>query len=242
MDGSRKAPLRRISAWISLWLSLIPAVGAAQAANCHVPPRLDVPAISPGPGDAPVRVAVASYVLALSWSPQFCRDRAEDEQCDPANGRFGFIVHGLWPQGAGRARPQWCAGPPLPEAVARAQYCTTPSVKLLAREWAKHGACATTNPADYFAASRKLFAAIRLPDMDALSRRPLDIGAFKRALAAVNPLIRPSALIVETDRGGGWLREVRVCLTRDLMPQSCSRGQGGGAPDGAPLRIWRAAR
>lgn len=185
---------------------------------------------------------MSAYVLALSWSPQFCRTRADDEQCDRSNGRFGFIVHGLWPQGSGGARPQWCPAAPLSEAVVRAQFCTTPSVRLIAREWAKHGACSGTSPDDYFAAARRMFSAIRIPDMDALSRRPLDVGAFKRLVAAANPSIRPSALTVETERTGGWLREVRLCLTRSLVPQPCPRGQGTGAPDGTPLRIWRGDR
>ncbi|MEA2980879.1 MAG: ribonuclease, partial [Alphaproteobacteria bacterium] len=41
------------------------------------------------------------YVLALSWSPSFCKDteergRESNEQC---RGRpYAFVVHGLWPQ------------------------------------------------------------------------------------------------------------------------------------------------
>ncbi len=228
-----------ISRSILLAASALPAMARTQANACQIPARLDVPVITPGPNDVPNRVPVTGFVLALSWSPQFCRDHGGDEQCDSAHGRFGFVVHGLWPQGEGRARPEWCAVVPLTEPIVRAQYCTSPSVKLIAREWAKHGSCATNNPADYFAASRRLFGAIRFPDMDALSRRPIDVGAFKRLFAAGNSLIKPSALTVQTDRNGGWLREVRLCLTRALVPQSCPAGQGGGAPDGTALKIWR---
>ncbi len=217
-------------------------MAAAQALSCRVPPRLDVPIVTPGPGDTAVRAPITGYALALSWSPQFCRDHRNNEQCDRSTGRFGFIVHGLWPQGAGQTHPQWCASTPLSEPVVRAQYCATPSAKLIAREWAKHGSCATANPGDYFAASRRLFAALRLPEMMTLSRRPLDVGTFKRIFTAANPLIRPSALVVETDRSGGWLRELRICLSRDLMPQPCPAGQGGGAPDRVPLKIWRGER
>ena len=40
------------------------------------------------------------YVLALSWSPGWCRsdgDRRGAEQCDEGR-KTGFTLHGLWPQ------------------------------------------------------------------------------------------------------------------------------------------------
>ena len=181
---------------------------------------------------------VTGYTLALSWSPQYCRSHAEDGQCDRANGQFGFILHGLWPEGQGNAYPQWCAAsPPLSDTVIRDQYCTTPSPRLIVHEWLKHGTCVSHNPADYFAASRKLFASVRLPDMAALSSRPLDVGGFKRLMSAANPRIMPSAISVTTERDGSWLREVRICLTKAMIAAPCPRDAPRGAPDGVPLSI-----
>ena len=40
------------------------------------------------------------YVLALSWSPNWCRlegDAKGSDQCDPRHDH-GWILHGLWPQ------------------------------------------------------------------------------------------------------------------------------------------------
>lgn len=182
------------------------------------------------------------YTLAMSWSPQFCRSRnqGDSEQCDPKNGKFGFILHGLWPEGAGRKAPEYCAVPSvIPADVVRATWCVMPSTTLMAHEWARHGTCATRTPGDYFAAARKLFAFIQIPDMMALSRRRIDVGAFKRTIAALNPTVPPSALIVSTERRGDWLREVRICLGPDLRPVGCPRSLPGGAPDGAPVKIWR---
>ncbi len=93
------------------------------------------------------------------------------------------------------------------------------------------------NPADYFAASRKLFASVRFPDMAALSRRPLDVGGFKRLMSAANPRIMPSAISVTTERDGSWLREVRICLTKAMIAAPCPRDAPRGAPDGVPLSI-----
>lgn len=210
---------------------------------CRLPAQIAVPDVRQ-PANEPSRTgAVGSYTLALSWSPQFCRSHPDDAQCDRRNGDFGFILHGLWPEVAGAAYPQWCASSParIPEAVVRDQFCAQPSLKLMAHEWAKHGTCATSNPADYFAASRKLFASIRFPDMNALSRRPLDVGGFKRMMSAANVRIMPSAITVSTDRKGDWLREIRICLTKAMLPEPCPRGRSGGAPDGASLKIWRGA-
>jgi ribonuclease T2 len=236
-------PRRRISGWTSLWLSILPGVAVAQAQSCRIPERLQpAPAAQPG-NERPRVTPVQGYTLALSWSPQYCRNRPDDGQCDAANGNFGFILHGLWPEGAGSNYPQWCAATqPLAEKIVREQFCTQPSPRLMAHEWAKHGTCATSNPADYFAASRKLFAGVRFPDMDALSRRPVDVGGFKRLISAANPRIMPSAITVSTDRRGDWLREVRICLNKAMLPEPCPRGRSGGAPDRIPLKIWRGGR
>ncbi len=37
------------------------------------------------------------YLLSLSWSPAFCLQSPGAAECNGPR-RFGFIVHGLWPQ------------------------------------------------------------------------------------------------------------------------------------------------
>ncbi|MFX8949768.1 hypothetical protein ABTM92_19760, partial [Acinetobacter baumannii] len=74
--------------------------------------------------------AITGYTLALSWSPEFCNahrnDPASAQQCSGRGGRFGFILHGLWPEGSGGQWPQWCAAAlPSAEALRRAM-CLTP--------------------------------------------------------------------------------------------------------------------
>jgi ribonuclease T2 len=226
--------------WFGL-LALAPTVALAQAQSCRIPDRIDIPDAT-RPADQPVHVVpVRGYTLALSWSPQYCRDHPQDEsgQCNAASGRFGFIIHGLWPEGAGRDYPAWCPSQArLTEAVVKAQFCATPSTRLIAHEWAKHGTCAARDPGDYFAAARKLFANVRIPDMDALSRRTIDVGGFKRVLSAANPAIKPSSLGILSNRQG-WLNEVHICLNMALRPEPCPRNRSNGAPDGVPLKIWR---
>lgn len=229
-----------MKAWLVL-SALAPAAALAQAQSCRVPDHIDIPSVE-RPADEPVRGGVVQgYTLALSWSPEYCHDHPDDtgEQCNVASGRFGFILHGLWPEGTGSAYPQWCpTSQQLTVAVVRAQFCVTPSTRLIAHEWAKHGSCASRDPADYFAAGRKLFANVRIPDMDALSRRSIDVGNFKRVIAANNPAIMPSALTLSTNRQG-WLTEMHICLDKAMRPQPCPRDWGHGAPDGTAVKIWR---
>jgi ribonuclease T2 len=213
----------------------VPAIG--QENSCRIPAQLRVPDARK-PYDEQARpVPVRGYTLVLSWSPQFCRTHSDDVQCDPGNGGFGFIIHGLWPEGEGSEAPTWCSAAPLTPDVVRAQFCAMPSPRLIAHEWAKHGSCATSNPAQYFAASRKLFGAVRFPDMNALSRRQIDVGAFKQLMATLNPAISTSSMVVEIN--GGWLQELRICLNVKLRPEACPRSRAYGARNNSRLRIWR---
>jgi len=221
----------------------LPGMASAQALSCAVPAEVPVPRPDLPSDSQPRRVLpTASYTLAISWSPEYCRSKkgsARDTfQCGGTRPKFGFTLHGLWPDGAGKEWPQYCrATAILPEPVIRANLCATPSAQLLQHEWAKHGTCMTTQPADYFAQSTRLYRALRYPDMAALSRRPLTAGQFASAFAAANPGLRADMMRVTADRRG-WLDEVWLCLSTAYRPVACPAHQGGLAA-GAPLKIWR---
>jgi ribonuclease T2 len=222
-------------------LALAPGPALAQAYQCRVPQGpLSVPAVS---RDGPVReVPVAGYTLALTWSPEYCRfrqDRAADRrQCSGRSGRFGFVVHGLWPEG--RATwPQWCPSARRPSSRdLAANLCVTPSAALLAHEWAKHGACMTRTPQSYFKVTRILWNSLRWPDFDRLARRDgLTAGEIRQAFADANRYWEPEHIgLVVNERG--WLGEMRLCYGRDFMPAPCDARRFG-PRDSTPVRIWR---
>ncbi|PZQ23079.1 MAG: ribonuclease T(2) [Sphingopyxis macrogoltabida] len=222
---------------------LSPGLAHAQAASCQAPDRVSVPRLEQPPRGEPARSpAIAGYLLAMSWSPQHCsgvrnpkgaRDRF---QCSGENGRFGWVLHGLWPEAATRDYPQWCRPAKIvPQAVLRRHMCMTPSAQLLQHEWAKHGTCMSPHPAAYFRAADILFRAVRFPDMKALAAGPQTAGSVRRAFAAVNPGISEPMVAVTTSRDG-WLSEVRLCLGPRMRPQRCLPFQRGLA-DGRGVRI-----
>jgi ribonuclease T2 len=242
LDDSRKAHLRRISVWTSCWLSIaLPAVVHAQAISCAVPTDIQRPRPDTPDQRNPRRVLpIASYTLALSWSPQYCKENGSRDssamQC--GTNRFGFTLHGLWPDGPGKDWPQYCSAVPiLSEATIRANLCATPSAQLLQHEYAKHGSCMAGSPDDYFRRSTRLYATIRYPDMNRLSRqRNLTAGSFAAAFARANRGINAGSVRVTTTKDG-WFDELWLCLDTRFQYERCT--QGGGTKSSTPLRIWR---
>ena len=223
-----------------LAMLLMPASVSAQAYQCTLPKRVDQPRM-PEP-DGPIRRApVGAYILAASWSPEFCRfgRSAGSMQCSGRNGYFGFILHGLWPQAFRGPAPQWCPTKRMPSAdLLRRNLCMTPAPPLMAREWAKHGSCMVKKPETYFKVSGILWRSINWPDADRLSRvKDLAAGDLREAFVIANPGWKTSQVGIETSRSG-WLRGLRLCYGKDFMPSTCPRRTFGPADD-RPLKIWR---
>ena len=195
------------------------------------------------PRDGPMReMPVTGYTMALSWSPEFCKgregQRSQALQCSGRSGRFGFVLHGLWPDG-GRGWPQWCANTQRPTGAQIAdQLCRSPSTRLVARQWAKHGACMTRSPRTYFRVGNILFDSLRWPDFDRLSRKDgLTAGDVREWFVAANDGWRIDAVGVKLNERG-WLQELRLCYNKRFRPTPCDRRRFGPA-DGVSVKIWR---
>jgi ribonuclease T2 len=228
----------------SLALAL-PAAANAQAYKCDLPRTFARPKPDGPTADQPKRLrAIGGYTLAVTWAPQFCHDHARDAsaQFECGNGnRFGFTLHGLWPDGKTKEWPQYCAPARLlPESVLSQHMCATPNLQLIQHEWAKHGTCTRDTPAEFFERSRTLYARLRYPDMDALSRRTLAAGEFAKAMARANPDLDADMMRITANKNG-WLEEVWICLDTAYRYHRCPSFQGG-LPENAPLKIWRGPR
>ena len=228
--------VRALAALAAAW----PAYLGAQAYQCAMPRSVEAPVTRP---DGPVRTTpVTGYTMALSWSPEFCKprqgQRAHALQCSGRNGRFGFVVHGLWPD-SGRTWPQWCPANRRPTGVDIArQLCMSPSARLVSRQWAKHGSCMTRRPDTYFKVTRILWNSYRWPDFDRISREEgLTAGRIREAFASANPGWEPNMVGVKLNRRG-WLQELRLCYGKRFRPARCD-SRTFGPRDGMRAKIWR---
>ena len=225
----------------ALLLVFAPSLASAQAYQCRAPQVSSVPQVSPD--QRPRVVPITGYTLALSWSPAFCRTRQDSRshrvQCSGDNGRFGFVVHGLWPQGS-RTWPQWCgsANRLTPNQV-RQNMCMMPSARLIARQWEKHGSCMVKKPETYLAVTKVLWESLRIPDYDRISREEgLTAGRIRQAFADANGRMwQPAHVGVKLNRDG-WLEELRLCYNKRFRPTRCDDRRYG-ARDERKAKIWR---
>lgn len=205
---------RRFTA-IALLAAVLSASGSASARHRNY-------ANAGAPGD------FAYYVLSLSWSPAFCLSSPGAEECHGPR-RFGFIVHGLWPQGDAandQGRPEHCDfRRPVPDDVVHGIADLMPARGLVYHEWAAHGTCSGLEPAAFFALVRRAYSGVSIPQAfsgpdQAVERSP---GSITDAFLHANPRLSAQSIVVTcTGQGVPRLREVRVCLDRELAPRACS--------------------
>ena len=234
---------RTIAVAFALLLAGVHGTNAhAQAYQCRAgDARLSAPPVKPEASAR--RTPTTGYTLALSWSPEFCRTRKTQSvhrhQCSGSHGRFGFILHGLWPESAGDRWPQWCRSVPPPSpATLRQHFCMTPSPSLMARQWAKHGSCMARRPEGYFKVAGILWYSLIWPDYDRISRdKALTAGAIRSAFASANPGWKTEQIGLKLN-DKGWLTEMRLCYGRDFTPARCTTRQFG-PHDAMTARIWR---
>lgn len=188
------------------------------------------PETSPPGQQPPVTSAGAAasfdyYVLALSWSPQFCATRTsrpDDPQCGDGK-RFGFIAHGLWPQYQ-QGFPESCpTTQSFDPAVAPRVLAIMPSEKLMRHEWERHGTCSGLSASDYFAQLERIYRGVRIPERFVAPSEQLTVSLeeLKQAFTAANPGLGTDMFAVLCG-GGGFLREIRVCFSKEGQAMRCS--------------------
>ena len=166
------------------------------------------------------------YVLSLSWSPDYCASPAgarDRFQCAGPR-KYGFVVHGLWPQFE-RGWPQDCANEALrvPAPLKRDVLEIMPSERLMNHEWRKHGTCSGLTPTQYFESILATWANVRIPPelksvtADHVEFSPVDL---ERKFAAANPGLDTG--MVSVDCTGRFLKEVQVCFDKNLKFRKCS--------------------
>ncbi len=162
------------------------------------------------------------YVLTLSWSPTYCaraKGAPDPDQCG-ADRKFGFVVHGLWPQNKDGGYPASCTRDrSLPKAVVDQTMPMMPSVGLMVHEWSKHGTCSGLNATDYFAKLRAAHAKIAVPDGLKTPGATVPAMQVERLFLEANPGLTAEGVAVVCSKRD--VSEVRICLDKDLGFVAC---------------------
>lgn len=164
------------------------------------------------------------YVLSLSWSPTFCalEGRARNNPQCADGARFGWVLHGLWPQFE-RGYPSNCRSalrnPSRSDTAAMADIMGNSGSAW--HQWQKHGRCSGLEFDDYFALARLAYDRVNRPEVLRNLDRAVTLPAtlIEEAFLKTNPGWTPDMLTITCK--SGRIQEARLCLTRDLEPRTC---------------------
>jgi ribonuclease T2 len=168
------------------------------------------------------------YVLSLSWSPSFCETATGAARVQQCGARpYSFVVHGLWPQYE-RGYPEACQypSPRLDHRIVDEMLDLMPARGLIYHEWDAHGTCAGLQQRAYFDLIRRARGTVKIPAQfeslqQSLEVKPAEvIDAFVKA----NQGLAAADIALDCDRSR--LREVRICMTRDLKFRACGSDEG----------------
>ena len=166
------------------------------------------------------------YVMALSWSPNWCSlegDARGSEQCEDGTGH-GWILHGLWPQ-YHQGWPSYCptAKAPPPRRMTAEMADIMGTSGLAWHQWKKHGTCAGLEAEDYYALSREAFGKINRPEVLRKLKDQVSLPAtlIEEAFLQENPELEPDGITITCK--SGHIQEARICLSKTLSPVPCGR-------------------
>lgn len=166
------------------------------------------------------------YVLALSWSPNWCAlegDARNSPQCD-ARHDHGWILHGLWPQ-FHRGYPSYCqtAQRPPSRIMTNDMSDIMGTGGLAWHQWKKHGTCTGLSAPAYFALSRDAYATVTRPAVFRKLTKDVKLPAavIEEAFLQANPTLEKDGITITCK--AGHIQEARICLSRDLKPVPCGQ-------------------
>ena len=164
------------------------------------------------------------YVLALSWSPNWCArkgDARASDQCDTRHDH-GWILHGLWPQ-YHQGWPAYCktAERPPSRSMTAAMADIAGSAGLAWHQWKKHGTCSGLSAADYYALSRDAYEMVNRPQVlrNLTQEIALPAQVIEDAFLRANTAWQPDMLTITCN--SGYIEEARLCLSKVLTPVPC---------------------
>ncbi|WP_435660150.1 ribonuclease T2 family protein [Leisingera caerulea] len=166
------------------------------------------------------------YVLALSWSPNWCAQEGDARNADQCDARHdhGWTLHGLWPHHH-RGWPSYCrtAEAPPSRAMSRQMADIMGSAGLAWHQWKKHGTCAGLSARQYYSLMREAYTRVTRPAVFRKLDKTVTLPAsvVEEAFLQENPSLSRDSLTI-TCRDGA-IQEARICLSKALDPVPCGR-------------------
>ena len=164
------------------------------------------------------------YVLALSWSPNWCVLEGDGRDAEQCGRDFGWVVHGFWPQ----YEDGWPAYCPTVERtpsrqVAAAQADLFGAGGAAWYQWKKHGVCSGLSAEDYYRLTRAAWARVNRPEVLRRLEKPVKLPAavIEQAFLQANPGWEPDMVTITC--ASGYVQEARICFTRGLDPRPCGK-------------------
>jgi ribonuclease T2 len=165
------------------------------------------------------------YVLALSWSPDYCATQGNNDtqQCTIGK-KLGLVLHGLWPQYQ-KGYPSNCTTEKFSKSLQEKFPNLYPSDSLYTHEWEKHGTCSGLKQADYLALSKQLKESIVIPNQYKSPTKPFrtTVTKLKQAFLATHSGWSTDFLAVSCSGSGRFLKEILFCYSLDGKATSCSQ-------------------
>jgi ribonuclease T2 len=162
------------------------------------------------------------YVLSLYWLPTLCLESPGADECRGSD-HNGFIVHGLWPVLDWNSPINCGGGDNLSDSLVGSLKDLMPTRQLVEREWAVHGTCSGEAPDRFFSLMRQAYVSVNLPILlngggDAIET----IQQITKGFTNRDSGLPAQAVIITCSDNPARLREVRICLSKNLASSYCS--------------------
>jgi len=185
---------------------LIIAIASPAVARSKKKHTGDVEANTPGVFDY--------YALSLSWAPTYCASHQQDQSECGVGKRYGFVLHGLWPQFL-KKWPENCSDATLTPDEETKYASAYPSKKLMEHEWSKHGTCSGLSASEYFDLSDSLRKGLKIPEAYQQPEKSFSSNSDELAqtFRTTNPDIEEGGVLAICS--GKFLSEIHVCFSKD---------------------------
>jgi ribonuclease T2 len=162
------------------------------------------------------------WKVSLAWSPEFCHDSHESSREMQCTDPHAFVLGGF-EQVRESGEAQRCGKnfQDVSDDVMERMLGVMWNKVVIKDEWRQHGSCSGLGMMEFFVQADFLARKIAIPEVYTRSFGTLETTAeqVRRRFVEANAGLDQDALLLRCDRE--WLREVEVCVDKDLNYQAC---------------------